>query len=258
MNKAAFYAALRKSKVLFGTSLSQAQVDTLEAILDQCAGMSVPHVAYILATGYHETGNPRMVPSVENLHYTSAARIREVWDTRFPTVASAQPFVRNARKLANHVYNGRLGNRAGSDDGWTYRGRGLDHLTGRDNYTRAVQIVGADVLSNPDLMLRPDIAVRSLVHGMTTGRYRGRRLADYDTQGGFDYVAARAIINADVRANGELVAGYARAFAEALRAGGWSAVPVIAVEPDKPAPTAVPGRSLWQVFMQWLIERGRK
>ena len=75
MNKAAFYAALRKSKVLFGTSMSQSQVDVLNAILDQCKGMTAPHVAYIMATGYHETGAPRMVPSVENLHYTSAERI---------------------------------------------------------------------------------------------------------------------------------------------------------------------------------------
>jgi putative chitinase len=253
MNRAAFFADLRASKVLFGTSISQAQVDVLNAILDQCKGMPAPHVAYIMATGYHESGNPRMVPSVESLHYTTAARIRQVWPSRFPTDASAAPFVRNARKLANQVYNGRLGNRAGSDDGWTYRGRGLDHLTGRDNYSRAVRIVGADVLNNPDLMLVPDIAVKSLVHGMTTGRYRGKSLSDYtDAAGGFDYVGARAIVNADVRANGELVAGYARAFRAALQAGGWS---------DTPAPTPAPAPSggLWAELVKAIVGifRGR-
>jgi putative chitinase len=263
MNKPAFYAALRKSKAVFGTSLSQAQVDVLNAILDQCKGMPAPHVAYIMATAYHETGTPRMVPSVESLHYTTAARIRAVWPSRFQTEASAAPFVRNARKLANHVYNGRLGNRAGSDDGWTYRGRGLDHLTGRDNYTRAVRIVGADVLDDPDLMLVPDIAVRSIVHGMTTGRYRGKRLSDYDIGAGFDYVNARAIINADVRANGELVAGYARAFRAALQEADWGVrevyppVRVIASLPDNPSPA--PSGGFWAELVKAIlgIIRGR-
>lgn len=221
MNRAAFFAALRRrGSGVFGTSLSAVQVAVLDAILDQTAGMPRAHIAYIMATAYHETGTPRMVPSVESLHYTTTARIRAVWPSRFPTDASAAPFVRNARALANQVYNGRLGNRAGSDDGWLYRGRGLDHLTGRDNYARAVAIVGADVLGNPDLMLRPDLAVRSLVHGHATGRYRGPKLADYETERGFDFVGARAIVNDDVRKNGALVASYARAFDAALAAGG--------------------------------------
>ena len=223
MDRKKFFAELRKSNAVFGRSLTQAQVDVVDAILDETVSLTNSHVAYILATAYHETGSPRMVPSVESLTYTTAARIRAVWPSRFPTVASAQPFVRSARKLANHVYNGRMGNRTGSDDGWNFRGRGLDHLTGRDNYTRAVRIVDADVLGDPDLMLVPEIAVRSLVHGMTTGRYRGRKLADFDGTGGFDFVGARAIVNADMRKNGELVAGHARAFLAALLAAGRAA-----------------------------------
>lgn len=221
MNRAAFFAAIRRrGSGVFGTSLSAAQVGVLDAILDQAGNLPRPHIACIMATGYHETGNPRMVPSVESLHYTSTARIRAVWPSRFPSDAIAAPFVRNARALANQVYNGRLGNRAGSDDGWLYRGRGLDHLTGRDNYARAVSVVGANVLANPDLMLRPDIAVKSLVDGLTTGRFTGKKLADFDVRGGFDFVGSRAIVNGDVRKNGALVAGYARAFDAALAAGG--------------------------------------
>jgi putative chitinase len=221
MNRAIFFAALRRrGSGVFGTSLSAVQVAVLDAILDQTKGLPRAHVAYIMATPYHETSSPRMVPSVESLHYTTAARIRAVWPKRFPTDASATPFLRNARALANHVYNGRLGNRDGSDDGWMYRGRGLDHLTGRENYQRAVLIVGADVVRDPDLMLRPDIAVKSLVHGVTTGRYRGFKLADYETERGFDFIGARAIVNDDVRQNGALVAGYARAFNAALAEAG--------------------------------------
>lgn len=221
MDRSEFYAALRKSNAVFGRSLSEKQVAVMEAILDETLELPNAQVAYIMATAYHETGSPRMTPTVENLNYTSARRLMQVWPSRFKSEASAAPFVRNARKLANQVYNGRLGNRAGSDDGWTFRGRGLDHLTGRDNYTRAARVVGADIVANPDLMLEPKIAVRSLVHGMTTGRYRGHKLADYDTHGaGFDFQRARAIVNADVFQNGPVVAGHARAFLAALEVSG--------------------------------------
>ena len=221
MDRAKFYSELRKSTAVFGRSLSQKQVEVMEAILDETLALPNSHVAYIMATAYHETGTPRMTPTTESLHYTTAARIRAVWPSRFPTLAAAQPFVRNARKLANHVYNGRLGNRSGSDDGWNFRGRGLDHLTGRDNYQRSVRIVGADVVSNPERMLEPEIAVKSLVNGMTTGRYRGHKLSDFEgPDGGFNFVRARSIVNADTAKNGELVAAHARAFMSALAAAG--------------------------------------
>lgn len=220
MDRARFYSELRKSNVLFGRSLSQKQVEVMEAILDHTLALPGAHVAYIMATAYHETGAPRMTPTTENLHYTTTAQIRKTWPSRFPTEASAQPYVRNAQRLANHVYNGRLGNRAGSDDGWTFRGRGLDHLTGRDNYTRAVPVVGVDVVKNPERMLEPEVAVRSLVHGMTTGRYRGHKLADFDAVDGYDFARARAIVNADVGKNGRLVAGYAEEFLTALLLSG--------------------------------------
>ena len=70
----------------------------------------------------------------ENLTYT-AERLHQVWPKRFPTVASAEPFARNPRALANKVYGGRMGN-AGPDDGWLNRGAGLLATTGHDNIAR--------------------------------------------------------------------------------------------------------------------------
>lgn len=93
----------------------------------------------------------------ENLNY-SAQRLCAVWPNRFPTLASARPFAMNPQSLANRVYNGRMGNAPGSDDGWTYRGRGWPQLTGRDAYRTYGRLVGVDLEAQPDLMLRPAIS----------------------------------------------------------------------------------------------------
>ena len=78
-------------------------------------------------TDFHEVG--------ENLFYTTAARLRAVWPSRFATEADAAPYLRAPEMLANHVYAGKLGNGdAASGDGWRFRGGGLLQLTGRAEY----------------------------------------------------------------------------------------------------------------------------
>ncbi len=109
-------------------------------------------IAHVMAQISHECGAGNDV--VENLSYT-AARMMEVWPTRFRTLAAARPFERNPRALANQVYNGRMGNAPGSDDGWTYRGRGASQTTGKEGYQRLARATGLDVVANPDLVIDP-------------------------------------------------------------------------------------------------------
>lgn len=83
----------------------------------------------------------------ENLYYTTPSRLVAVWPSRF-TLSKARLYVRNPQGLANLVYNGRMGNRPNSNDGWLHRGSGFIHLTGRDNFkaaTHAVRRLGYDV-----------------------------------------------------------------------------------------------------------------
>lgn len=54
-----------------------------------------------------------------------------------------------------------LGNTPEIDgDGERYRGRGIPHLTGHDNYDRAGKALGLDLLGDPDQAAQPAIAVR--------------------------------------------------------------------------------------------------
>jgi putative chitinase len=108
--------------------------------------------AHVMAQISHECGAGHDV--VENLSY-SAGRMMQVWPSRFPTMASAAPYAGNPRALANKVYNGRMGNAAGSDDGWNFRGRGAAQTTGREGYTRLAKATGLDLVNHPDLVNDP-------------------------------------------------------------------------------------------------------
>ncbi len=106
-------------------------------------GITTPSlVAHVMAQISHECGAGHDV--VENLNY-SAGRMMQVWPSRFPSPASAAPYAHNPRALANKVYNGRMGNAAGSDDGWNFRGRGAAQTTGRAGYARLAKANGSIV-----------------------------------------------------------------------------------------------------------------
>ena len=234
---AAFFASVRAS--LFGGALTQGQVNGLNAVADAFAEHGdgdIRKLAYCLATKYHEVGEA-MAPKVESLTYTSASRIRAVWPSRFKTLADAAPYVRQPQKLANFVYGDRadLGNDR-PNDGWTYRGRGDAQLTGKGRYARFSALVGYGLVGNPELLLDVKIAAAVLVIGLVRGEFTGRRLAD----GVPDFVAARACVNGDGRANGKKIAGYAKKFLAALK-GGLSDVAKPDAPPEpKPQPVPIP------------------
>lgn len=65
MDRTAFYAALHaRSCTLFGTSLSQGQVNTLDAIIDESARLALPIslAAYCMVTAYHDLRRRRRKP----------------------------------------------------------------------------------------------------------------------------------------------------------------------------------------------------
>jgi putative chitinase len=125
------------------------------------AGISTPRqVRHFLAQIGHESAG--FTALEESLTYSSAARIRKTWPSRFPTLADAAPFVRSPKALAERVYGGRMGNDQ-PGDGWRFRGRGLKQLTGRDNYRRFTAWARArgfkvDFEAAPELVAQPPYA----------------------------------------------------------------------------------------------------
>lgn len=90
-------------------------------------------LAGFLANVCEETGG--LTVFRESLNYPSPARLRAVWPSRFRSLSDAQlmGFVHNEMALAREVYNGRMGNRPGTDDGYIFRGWGYLMETGRSN-----------------------------------------------------------------------------------------------------------------------------
>lgn len=195
------FAGLRNA--VFGGRLTQGQVEGVEAVLTRfCArGWADPRwLAYMLATAHHETGGT--MQAVRETFAASdeeaIARLERAWRAgRLPTVTT--PYWR--RDAA----------------GLSFYGRGLVQITHRENYERMSRVTGLDLVAEPDLALRLDVAATILVVGMTEGLFSGARLSDFFSGTKADWTAARRIVNGSDRAR--KIAVSARIFDAAIRAG---------------------------------------
>lgn len=123
------------------------------------AGISEKGQANILSQAKSESN---FQPKSENLNYTSAKAIYNTFKPpRIPDEKFAEQFVKNPEALANHVYAKTDGN-SEPGDGWKYRGRGFIQHTGKNQYKAIKEYTGVDVVSNPDLLNDPKVAIKAL------------------------------------------------------------------------------------------------
>ena len=89
----------------------------------------------------------------ENMNYSSVARLRAVFPSYFKAMpdAKAKLYVNNPKLLGDLVY--------AKMAGYSYRGRGFIQITGLANYKAYSELLKLDLVNNPDLALREDIAI---------------------------------------------------------------------------------------------------
>ena len=227
MNRRIFFNYVRNAP--FGGRLLTKQVEGLNFILDEWgrSGLSDDRwLAYMLATTFWETAK------------------------------TMQPVRERGGASYFRRYEGRadLGNNR-PGDGVKYHGRGFVQITGKENYTKASRLVGEDLVANPDLAMRPDIAAKIMFSGMVDGWFTGRKLADYFSDRNDDPRQARRIINRLDKA--DLIAGYHQQFLSAIKAAKLEAPDVSPgraterrAEPDDVPPAKSP--SIWTILLGWL------
>jgi Chitinase class I len=155
-----------------GLNGSSSKKEVQSAIVRECKRQGLTlnsQIAYVLATVQHET-NETFKPVRE------AYWLSEEWRRR------------------NLRY-------------YPYYGRGYVQLTWDFNYKQYGDILGINLLDNPDRVMDPNIALFILVDGMSKGRFTSRKLGSYVNGGKTDFIGARDVVNpGDVPA---LIAGYA-------------------------------------------------
>ncbi|ULJ61044.1 hypothetical protein [Wielerella bovis] len=219
----AFFDYVRKN--LFSGSLNQSQVDGINALVLAGVehGLTVQQLAYVLATSYHETGIPKILPNGNRVMTRpmqpvpesgkGAGRKYGTWQTNSagvkycPKHGGSNAPVYTETECPHLLY-----------------GRGHVQLTWYANYERATREINKtlpenehiDLIKNPDLALDLAISCKVIVLGMAQGWFTGKKLSDYINNHRDDYVNARRIVNGTDKA--EQIARYARVFETALNA----------------------------------------
>ena len=183
IDRAAFYDIVRKR--LFAGTLTQSQVDGINAVLDEWEKRKLTDLrwlAYMLATDKHETN--ATMQAVREAYWLS-----EEW-----------------RRTHLRYY--------------PFYGRGLVQLTWEDNYRKMSPFTGVDLTANPDAALELPHAVQIMFEGMLraetqVGDFTGKALEDYFNATVDDPINARRIINGTDKA--QQIAAIHRDFLAALQ-----------------------------------------
>lgn len=78
---------------------------------------------------------------------------------------------------------------------YPFYGRGYVQLTWKSNYQEYSSITGLNLVGEPDLAMKPDVALYIIVHGFKHGAFTDYKLDDFVNPSNTDYYHARKCIN---------------------------------------------------------------
>lgn len=174
INRPVTFALLKNN---FGV-LKQSQIDSFNIFFDEWDGKDKRHLAYILATVWHETAK---------------------------TMLPIEEYGKGKGKAYSKLENG-----------ISYYGRGHVQVTWLVNYNMLTirNKNGWDFVNNPSLLLQNKPSIWATFYGMRTGLFTSKKLSDYFNNEKNDPKNARKIINGLDKA--ELIVGYYNNFLNSI------------------------------------------
>jgi putative chitinase len=146
------------AQILPGNPYLEHWCDALNKILPDYDISTPQRTAAFLAQCAHESGG--FTALHENLNYKAESLCR-VWPRYFNT-SNANEYAHQPEKIANRAYAGRMGNSdEASGDGWSYCGRGLIQLTGKNNYQAFADSIETDISQIPAYLQTFEGAIQS-------------------------------------------------------------------------------------------------
>lgn len=105
---------------------------------------------------------------------TSNSRIRNIFGNRVSKLSDRElsTLKKNDAAFFERVYGKDSGMSLGNTqpgDGYRYIGRGFNGLTGRNNYAKYGNLIGYDLVNNPELLRNPKIAAKVAISFFTKG-----------------------------------------------------------------------------------------
>ncbi|KQV23200.1 hypothetical protein ASC74_01200 [Pseudomonas sp. Root329] len=165
--------------------------------------LTIYELSYMFATARHEAYNYTIAE-----YFSAAPEIGSVsyFDKYDPVLAASAAHRERAVGNGNTVQG----------DGFKYRGRGLVHLTWKNNYQKAKDYFGIDFVGSPEEAAGFKNSVPIMIWGMKEGIFTNQKLGTYVNNTTKDYQGARKVINGSDQK--VLIASYATKFEAILRA----------------------------------------
>lgn len=117
-------------------------------------------MAHFFGQAAQETGGFTLFR--ESLFYTTVGAIRSAWSARASHHTDAwitANLLRQPVALGDWAYGGRMGNRAGTSDGFDFRGGGVFQTTGKESFRQKGAAAGVDLVAHPELIDDPNISL---------------------------------------------------------------------------------------------------
>jgi len=109
---------------------------------------------------YHSTGNSRIYQIWPKLKKLGDAKVEAMKKSTSPSDGHKKAGL----GFFDYLYGGRYGNGPEkTGDGSRYRGRGFNQVTFKGTYKKYADLTGIDLVGNPDLLNKPDVAAKVAV-----------------------------------------------------------------------------------------------